>query len=71
MKRFLLLLFFAIMSFGKAFAQDTTEVEKEIPADSLNLKQTDDSLNTELKIEPTWEQENKSSKKRKKEKRRR
>jgi hypothetical protein len=68
MKRFLLLLFFAIMSFGKAFAQDTTEVEKEIPADSLNLKQTNDSLNTELKIEPTWEQENKSSKKRKKKK---
>jgi hypothetical protein len=67
MKNLIFLLFFLVFGLGQAIAQDTTEVEKEIPVDSLQ-KQTNDSLNTELKIEPSWEQENKSSKRKKKKK---
>jgi len=66
MKKTIFSLFLLLLSLGLAAAQDTTEVEKEIPVDSLQ-KQTNDSLNTELKIEPSWGEDNtKKSKKKKK-----
>ncbi|MFN3315852.1 MAG: hypothetical protein ACK40K_03505 [Raineya sp.] len=53
MKYLVFLLFFIAISLGRVFAQDTTDVEKEIPTDTLN--NPNDTLNTELKIEPSWE----------------
>lgn len=65
MKFIVFLLFCVLMSLGQVFAQDTTDVEKEIPIDSL--ENSVDSLNTELKIEQTWGEEGeKTSKKKKK-----
>lgn len=61
-----LVLFFFILNVGQICAQDTdtTQVEKETPSDTLNT----DTLNTELKIEPTWnmEEEGKTEEKKKK-----
>ena len=56
MKNLIFLLFFLVFGLGQAIAQDTTEVEKEIPVDSL--KKSTDSLDTELKIEPSWGEDN-------------
>lgn len=64
MKNLTFLLFFCIFILGQTVAQDTTEVEKEIPVDSLNT--SSDTLDTELKIEPSWGEETSQKRKKKK-----
>jgi len=66
MKFIAFLLFCVVINFGQTSAQDTTNTEKEILVDSL--ENSSDTLNSELKIEPTWAEESgKAGKKKKKE----